>query len=251
MSFVMGVGALLLHLSTAFSMEKINFIDTNGMVSPRAEWTSSGNGVAYSAQYITLKYFAHGLNEEQKKWIADIIKRCFREPGLLQRTPFHPGEEGHFGQEQYDNLMNAIVACIITENTEIPRQILWYGIKNGFFYNTDGVLEFKDWMGRFPQFWVLLIPAAYPALKFLMFPLIALVSATMEIDPSNGSGTNLQWMFHAGAAGLGFRFQKLYKLTNLLAETSRAYFGEGHSIIDLAYELSNMLRYEDGSNIFR
>lgn len=124
--------------------------------------------------------------------------------------------------------------------TDIPREILWYGLKHFFVYNTNGKLEGKDWLLRNFPIWPLLIVAAFPFLRLPMYPLIWLVQSFFEdpqkmLERNYTNGIQLQWVYLIGADLLGFRF-KSTELHNheLMTKAFSIYYSKDHPFNNLS-----------------
>lgn len=180
-----------------------NWLDKNGLVKTRAAFTDSGNGILYSCIFMMLADDSRPFSQRRvfaKLW--NSIGECEERPGLFKRNP-----EGSFGQETWDDYLGIAAACITIGETGIPRDILWYGISHGFVFNTDKHIETKDWLGRFPQVWILMWCAAFPWMKWMLYPALALVGKTMKLKVEDASSTQLQWVFFSACDHLGFRFK--------------------------------------------
>lgn len=170
----------------------ITFLDQNGLVKPRAPFNDSGNGLLYSAIYVMMCYLYNGsVDDATKAWFVASVKRCMYKPGCLMRTPVNS-----FGQESWDDYLGVLMACIFIGNTEIPRQILWYGIKNAFFY-CNGPFTWAAWLERFPQIFFMMWIAAFPVLKFTSYPIMMIIGFFFMDPPQadDQSGIELQWVF--------------------------------------------------------
>lgn len=209
-------------------------LDKNGLIKPQLHWNDSGNGIYYTALALCSYRDTYGFdNPILENLFINGVRRCMPTPGLLLRTP-----DNQFGQEQWDNLLGLAVGCIITENIQFPRQVLWYGIRHAFFFNTDGKLEGKDFLGRFPQVWALMLPAAFPKLKWLFYPFARLVHRLMKMpDKDNNSGINLVYMYNSGMQYLFNKYfvseflEKLQKeLNKSLSDVFADYFGKAHPL---------------------
>jgi len=180
-----------------------DWIDLNGLVKPRWSWSSSGNGLLYSSIARIL-----GFN------FAFNIRSCMKEPGLLMRTP-----DNSFGQQSWDDYLGVACLCIHDGITDIPKEILKYGVKHGFFFNNIGPFSFKAFLGRFPQVWALMWIAAYPWLKWPMYPVLWAIQCTFRFDLDDTSGYQLEWLFLRTCSKLGFNFES-YEIAKLEIKTA-------------------------------
>jgi hypothetical protein len=165
------------------------FTDKYGMIGPYMG--DSGNGLFYTAMDVVFRDMSVVI--DQREDYHDLVRRCYHKWGCLMRNPANS-----FGQEQWDNYLGVAVACLVLEETKIPREILWYAITHAFFMDTDGKFENKDWLGRFPQVWVLMFAAAFPLFKYLAFPLAYLISLTFKPKVEDTSANNLQFIYNYG-----------------------------------------------------
>jgi hypothetical protein len=168
------------------------YVDQNGLVKSNVGQEDSDNGVlsASVAQILT-----------GTQCFQDAIDKCYIEPGLLGRKP--KGLEQ--AQEQFDDYLGRAIACMLTGNTTEPREILRYGLLNGFVFNTDKKLEWKDFLGRFPIVFMFMFAAAFPKLKYLVYPLLTLYCYSLTPpDLSDCSGLQLQLLMLVG-------YNKLYR----------------------------------------
>lgn len=209
----------------------MEWIDRNGLVKPQIEWRDSGNGLLYTAVWLILT----GCRDLEM--FARAIDRLEVEPGLYARTP-----DRQFGQEQWDNYLGLAALCIVSGNHGPARRVIWYGLKHFGFFNTDGKLESKDWLWRFPQVWVLMWIAAFPALKWLFWPAWWLAGAFMLPPLADRSGCQLAWVFHwAGFIAYGTTKKRVKTNFERFAATSKGYYGAGHPTPEEAYRVCNTL----------
>jgi hypothetical protein len=159
-----------------------SWLDTNDLVKSNAGQSDSNNGVLFTsvAQILTTSEFMQGA-----------INKCYLKPGLLGRKP--KGVEQN--QEQFDDVLGRMVACIVTGKTDEPRNTLWYGLMNLGFYNTDGKWALEDWLFRSPITVCLMLIAAFPSLKWVFcVPLTVYVDNFNPNDITDGNGLQLQWL---------------------------------------------------------
>lgn len=203
------------------------FIDENGLVCPHKGDKNSQNGVMFSSIF-------NILTESYRTDLDLAISRCFKETGLLMRTPDNTG-----GQEQFDNYFTLAVASIILGRTNWPRDILRYGVKHFFVFNTDGKLEFQDWLGRFVYIWPMMFVAAFPRTKWLMWPIISLFGLFQKagkIEEVGSSSLQLQWVYlmgHKKLYGKSLYWRWYRKMEQLnggypVRKMISTYYGEAH-----------------------
>ncbi len=218
-----------------------SYLDKFGMVGLDRDTPThvTENGLYFSAIHVILYHaIIKGELSSIKKWYSEKVRECYLERGNLARQP-----KNNTNQEQWDNIFGVAVACIILNITDIPREILSYGVRNLFIFNTDGKLEGKDFLGRFPQVWVMMFAAAFPLMKYAVMPLAWLISKFMKKIEGNSSANNLIFVYLYGMKLLGFK--KLYSIEveklNIL-ENFRLYFKAGHPFILLVEENPDMLK---------
>jgi len=198
------------------------FLDVYGLVlpQPRNSDKPCDNGVLFTSVAKCL-----GFDFPNYRF---LIGQCFLKPGLLARW-----KGNDFDQAAWDDYMGLAVGCIKLGITDLPRQIIWYGIKHAFIFNTDNKLEGKDFLGRNVPIWPMMICAAFPFMKYLMFPFLWLVQLTFEsadslINRKYSSGHQLQWFYLYGCKELGFRFKALKDHEDTLKECFHMYYHQNH-----------------------
>jgi len=207
------------------------WIDVDSLIKPQIDWKDSGNGVLFSAVWLILS----GNNREQllpALKIQAAILECVGKGNLL-RSPTNTH------QEQWDNHLGLGSYAYFFKKKSLSRMILEYGLKHFGVFNTDGKLEFQDWLYRFPQIWCVYFIAAFPRFKFLAYPFALLVSRFMKPNKDDGSGTQLAWLYlHVMVDSFGFGFKKKYN--EILAQQKElvsVYYGKDHPIIELTQAL--------------
>lgn len=137
------------------------YIDADGLVSPTPTFEgqryASGNGVLYTSEYM-LKLAFQPISEEtlhnalempimgdltygDAKVYTDTIRRCMDVPGLLNRAPGHPDQEG---PDDYVGLGAGLAVCGTTEARNIAKDVLAYGRKHlGYFKNSPRLPRFS------------------------------------------------------------------------------------------------------------
>lgn len=162
------------------------------------------NGLYFSAIHVVLCHkILRDSAMKRRRWFVEKVRKCYLQTGNLARQP-----NNNTNQEAWDNYLGVAIACMCLNINDIPREILKYGVANLGFYNTDGKLEFKDWLWRFPQVWVMMIAAAFPILRPLFMLPAYLISLFMKKKEGDSSGNNLVFMYMYGMKLLGFN--KLY-----------------------------------------
>ena len=193
-----------------------NWLDANGLVMPQPSDKPSDNGVLFTS---VAKILGFNIPDYKEK-----IRSCYLKTGLVARWP-----KNNFYQSAWDDYMAVAVASIKFGITDIPREILWYGLKHAFFYNTDKKLEGKDFLGRNIPIWPMMLCAAFPKLKYLFYPYVWIVTKFQsEPNLNDTSGFQLQWLYLLGAKELGFNFEGYDKHEKLRAEAFLIYYHKEH-----------------------
>lgn len=203
------------------------FLDINGLVlpNPKTEEKPSDNGVLFTSVAVLLGFDVPDYEEK--------IRECYLEEGLVARW-----KGNNFDNCAWDDYLGIAVACIRLGNTKIPREILLYGIKHFFVYNTNGKLEGKDWLLRNFPIWGLMFCAAFPSLKTLMKPVLWAVQKFFKdpfelIQNNDSSGFQLQWVYLFGCYLLGFTFPS-YSLHHLYRPIAfKQYYSLNHPFNNL------------------
>lgn len=189
-----------------------DFLDRNDFVLPGPSPTGkpADNGILFT----TIAYLiGFDFPAWSNKWDL-MIYACYLKKGLIARWPGN-----NFDQSAWDDYLAIAVGCIHFKNKTIAREILLYGITHFGFYNTDGKLKFSDFLWRNIPIWPLMICAAFPILKYLMFiPLFVVKLFFKKPSLEDTSGTQLQWLYILGCNKLGFNFK------NVDNETMKAVF---------------------------
>lgn len=108
---------------------------------------SSGNGLRYTSEYYTLKFRYGLLTKEDTATFDGIVRRCFAEPGLLNRSPDDKSPQ------KFDDYVAVATASLIFE-LFLANEIKLYGLKHHWYYNNSKSpnLSFKDkwgaWFGK-------------------------------------------------------------------------------------------------------
>lgn len=196
------------------------WLDQNGFVASEFSTTISGNGILYTAVAFLLGF-------DVPNYEVNIAK-CYYKTGCLMRNPQNTN-----GQEEWDDYLGLVAYCILVKNKTIPRQILWYGLKNLFVYDNVGQLAFKAWLGRFVYLWFLYWSAAFPWMKWLMFPFLWLTQLTFstDLDEIGGDGYQLNWVYLTACKLLGFHFKKYDTLQAGLLQAFTEYYGANHPFV--------------------
>lgn len=207
------------------------WIDRNGLLKPRRDWSDSGNGVLYTCVYLILT----GLKDIEIFKVP--IGRCHQANGLLFRTP--PTKEkpfGDYGQEQWDNYLGIAALCVFAAFPSPAWKAIRYGLLRFGFYDTDGKLEARDWLWRFPQVWVLMACAAlsrsvlYP-LRWIFFPAFWTVGRFVKVGDS--SGTQLAFVYHwTGFRIFGYGRDQVAAMLPLYLKACESYYEMNHPITE-------------------
>jgi hypothetical protein len=204
------------------------FLDIYGMVlpNPKTEEKPSDNGALFTSIAVIL-----GFDSSDYEF---LIVQMYLEQGLVARW-----KGNNFDQMAWDCYLGIAVACIKLKITSVPRDILSYGFSNWFIFNTDKKKESKDWLGRNVPIWPLMFCAAFPWLKYPMYPALYLIQLFFEdpkkmLDRNYTNGIQLQWVFLVGCDLLGFRF-KSTELHNhdLMKKAFAIYYSPDHPFNNL------------------
>ena len=128
-------------MNTHITQDFLQYVDKNGLIAPTVGGGSL-NGVLYTAISMIVMEDNKALPDELKQQFGDRLAKCFKEPGLLTRTPdLHPDQEGP------DDLVGI---CAVAKLLGFPfaKDVLKYGLKHFFVYNNDGKLRGEDFLGR-------------------------------------------------------------------------------------------------------
>ena len=108
---------------------------------------SSGNGLRYTSEYYILKFRYGLLTKDDTLQFESIVRRCFAEPGLLNRSPKDKSPQ------KFDDYVAVSTASLIFELL-LANDIKTYGLKHRWYYNNSKLpnLKFKDkwgaWFGK-------------------------------------------------------------------------------------------------------
>lgn len=202
-----------------------NYTDINGLVKPKTYYSDSDNGILFTSVAQILL---------DTKISQDEINACYKKPGLLNRRP-----NGSTSLEAFDDYLGRAIACIYTNNTKEPREILWYFVSRfGFMNNTDS-FTFKAWLAREFNVWAFMFCADFPRLKYLMYPFLTLYCSLFNPnDKNNGNEVQLQWlqvMGHKKLFGpkLYDSWYSKYKLNtgSVLSVPFTSYYQEDHPFV--------------------
>jgi hypothetical protein len=198
------------------------YLDINGLVlpSPRTEDKPSDNGILFTSIAVVLEF-------EVPDYVQKV-RECFLEPGLMARW-----KGNNFDNIAWDDYLAVAVASIYIKEKGLARDILWYGLKHFFVYNTNGKLEAKDFLLRNIPIWPLIAVSAYPILKYPMYPLMWLVQKFFKdpyklIQDNDTSGFQLQWLFLYGCSMLGFMFESFIPHVLARPEAFKIYYSPDH-----------------------
>lgn len=209
-------------------MDLKDYLDPTGLVKPSKGISTSGNGLLYTSVYVLLDNLTLGHLEGAWNYTT-VIDQCMLKPGLLTRVPDNSQK-----QESWDDYLGVAAACIKLNVRSIPRAILWYALRHAFFMNTDGKLSMDDFLGRFPQVWSLMWVAAFPWLKWPMYPILGLIQMTYKFDLSSPGEWQLQWVFLEACKYLGFHFDNYEYAIASLPSVFERYYETGHPFIEAA-----------------
>jgi hypothetical protein len=86
-----------------------------------------GNPLLYTSEYYVMKFLIGELTPQDKIDFERTVRLCYAEKGILNRHPWHDG------QEQHDDYMGVFAACAVLGCYELGREIF----DAGFFYCWD------------------------------------------------------------------------------------------------------------------
>lgn len=206
-------------------MEQLfDYSDQWHLIKPNKNPGSSGNGILYTS-------VAFLLEDPDKRWMAswyeNLIQKCMLKPGLLTRVPDNSQK-----QESWDDYLGVAAACIKLSITSIPRQILWYALTHAFIMKTESPLTINAWLGRFPHMWCLMWIAAFPCLKWPLWPALWFAQCFFTFNFEDTSGWQLAWIFLEACDLIGFRFNKYNASMTGIWSAFKIYYSEDHPFIE-------------------
>lgn len=205
---------------------RANWIDSNGLVKAQPEWITSGNGLFYAS---IAEFLSDQIVVDSKSFFD-----CWYKLGCLKRNP-----QNTFGQEQFDDYLGFATLCIAFNLTQNARIICWYAVRHGYFMlNVPFTWSdfFKSFLLRFPQVWVLMWCAAYPWLKWPLYPFMKLIALFMKLDPTDPGGVQLSWLYFEGMNSLGFHTKQLDKARSMIPAAFKQYYHKDHPFIQFVTE---------------
>lgn len=206
-------------------MDYKGYLDEYGMVTvnevPGYPAGHSENGLLFTAVAMQ----SCELNNELDPFeFEKLFEPCFIN-GILYRSP-----EPYPKPESHDNYTGIVLGSLLENKTSAPRKLLWSMIKHFGYINTEFV-------GRFPQLWILLFASSFPLLRYLSLPLLYvlyLLQTPKEDAMNDTSGVQLQFTIVSAIDKLFpcFKFldkwfAKLKKYTTMYAVMS-AYYSPNH-----------------------
>ena len=207
------------------------WLDRFELVKPQAGSGDSGNGILYSCIYLIF-LFEIDRTLIDKLWFEEIIQRCSYAPGVLNRTP-----NNDYGQETWDDYLGVAAVCILLKERHIAKEIIIHGITHFGFYTNKEQSSAAAFLWRFPQVWLLMWPAAFPWMRYPLYPLLWGLGRLMNLGGASANEIQLIWVYHAGCKALGFKFKKYDAATRLLPDAFGAYYGLGHPFKDAAISI--------------
>lgn len=190
----------------ALKDDMIPFLDKNGYANPGPVVPGSGrscdNATMFSSEeYIMLSKLNQLSPEDIVKW-SELIKNAMTLPGLPGRYP------GYSDQDSPDNMVATLAAAATLGVTDIPRSILWYGIKHlGSFNNSEpSKFTFQAMTWRQIQLVAATVSAAFPsylnplhwiartvALPFYFAAAVTIFISCINAPPSDADSRRLSW----------------------------------------------------------
>lgn len=201
-------------------LDKYGMVTVNGTPNlPFAD--NSENGLLFTVVAMESDQINDGIGYPFN--FSALFEPCFIN-GKLYRSP-----EPHPKPESHDNYTACVLGSLIENNPSIPRRLLWSLIKHFGYVN-------KEFVGRFPQVWLLLFASSFPLLSFLLLPFLCILyflqSPKSPLEDS--SATQLQFVIVSIIDRLYPRlgllkkwFTKLNKHVKMY-EVMKVYYGENH-----------------------
>lgn len=162
------------------------FLDKWGMVGcnrpPQPpEENTTDNGLLFTSVALQSQRFRGYVNPDLH--FAKCFDSCFVD-GTLRRNP-----DNLTAWESHDNYTGCALGSLITGDKSIPRKLLWSLVTHLFYIN-------GAFLGRFPQIPLLLLPAAFPFMKWVLFPFLYLFYKLQNPVPSiaDPGGTQLKFV---------------------------------------------------------
>lgn len=202
--------------------------DKNIFIKPNLSCTDSGNGILYTAVMIILGNALYAKQDFGLQYTIQVEK-CLKDGGLLTRTP-----DNSYGLETFDDYLGLSAACIVLKNKSIPRNILWYGIKHFGYRNNTPKFTWNAFLFRTPAPWVLMWIAAFPWLKYPLYPILKLISHFNVPSVTDGSGIQLSFVFEEACRVIGFRNSLYSVLKECLPFAFTQYYDKAHPFIAAA-----------------
>jgi hypothetical protein len=202
----------------------VRFVDKFGFITPQpvTEDKPADNAVLFLSVASILGY------EITKETYKSKVRECYLKKGLVARWPGN-----NFDQSAWDDYLGIAVASIIYGDTEIPREVLSYAFDHVFFFNTDGKLQFKDFLGRHVHVWLLMFAAAYPDIQWMLKPLLKLCVRFFDepvklLFENDSSGYQLQFVYLFGLHKLGIKTDVFDEHTDYLWRAFELYYHKEH-----------------------
>jgi hypothetical protein len=200
----------------AFTDER--FLDKYGYILPGPSPTGkpADNAVLFESVAVILGFGSTHYKEK--------VRACYLKPGLIARWP-----SNDYDQAAWDDYLGVAAACIKIKETKIPKEILSYGIKHFFIYNTDRKLQSRDWLGRHVHVWVLMCVAAFPKMKIILKPLLLLmIKFFNKIDMKDTSSIQLQWVYLCALNEMGIDTKEFFEHARVMKKAFSIYYHKDH-----------------------
>jgi hypothetical protein len=203
------------------------FTDVNGLIKSRRAFKDSGNGILETGTGVVLEMF-NPLDFEER------VRACYIQTGCLKRTP---NVNPDFGQEQWDDYLGVAAAFARAKRRgyalgEVPQEIIEFGDNNLWFFDSDGKLEMKDFLGRFPHVFILMHEIAYPTQSPVIYSMLNTVRMTMNADPIKDPGEfRLEWLFHQACADVGMAEGRLPHYQRNISKALEIYCDADHPFV--------------------
>lgn len=164
----------------------------------------SNNGVMYTGEFIVILNRLGELTDEERHYWRLAMTNCEISPGLIKRSPTN--DRDNEGPDDYHGYLAAAKHC----DPQRAKNFLAHGYRHFGFYDSNGRLEIKDFMWRFPQLIVQARMAAglrcFTSRLFFILPLM--YHYLKAVPTSDTDARRLGWLLIQTWDGKGF-FSKL------------------------------------------
>ena len=213
------------------------YITATGFVSP-SKGGSSNNGVLYTSEYYLLLLLNGELTEDDAAKYEDVMMCCFKQPGLLSRSP--DGSGGGEGPDDYIGLAAGADAMA----PELAKDVLKYGYNHfGAFNNEDpSKWTTKSFLWRQIQLYSCFKWAAgeHPNPLFRFYTALSIALAGWRKPITDTDARILSWLviqvaekksFMCWVAAKIWRKRLLKDYPNGMRDVAALYYEAGHPFI--------------------